>query len=315
MKANAKLCKPVFTPAVERLLRALPDAGEAFRVLLWYAEQQREMVRVADALTGYGGAPSPDDLATAIDEAPEPPPPDDLSDTARAMLPTLRGEAQDMVEAFFLDVIGRKRHRRKKTENPENAENPENPENAENPGFSGNEENSQKTGFPPRPPFSEKSSQSVIQRASAHAPARTDDDAQPLEAYERAAEAAGITGDELRRFLGYNAGKGSLSPEEAVRRWTARRTATEAAGGPAAVSARRGALSARAAREREAQDADRRARASESNIAKILRIAEERHATTPAEVEAIAASPEVDAFYGETIEAVRRWKEAHPCQQ
>lgn len=314
MKANAKLCKPVFTPAVERLLRALPDAAEAFRVLLWYAEQQREMVRVADAITGYGGSPSPDELATAIDDAPEPETPDALSDTARAMLPTLRGEAQDMVEAFFLDVIGRKRRRRKKTENPENAENPENPENAENPGFSGNAENSQKTGFPPRPPFPEKSSQSVIQRASAHAPARTDDDAQPLEAYKRAAEAAGITGDELRRFLGYNAVKGSLSPEEAVRRWTARRTTTEAAGGPAAVSAHRAAVSAREARERAAQDAERAERAKESNVQRILRLAEERGAKTEEEVKAIAESPEVDAFFGEVIEATRRWRDSHKCQ-
>lgn len=315
MKANAKLCKPVFTPAVERLLRALPDAGEAFRVLLWYAEQQREMVRVADALTGYGGAPSPDDLATAIDDAPEPAHPNGLSDTARAMLPTLRGEAQDMVEAFFLDVIGRKRRKRKNTENPENPENSRNSENsrnAENSGNSGNAENSEKADFPLKPQYPEKGSQSDKQRASACAPTRTDDDGPtPLEAYERAGEAAGLSGDELRRFVAYNAGKGSIPPEEAARRWTARRTATEAAGGPAAVSARRAALSARAAREREAQDADRRARASESNVAKILRLAEERGAKTPEDLDAIGALPEVDAFFGEVIEAKRRWKELH----
>ena len=315
MKANAKLCKPVFTPAVERLLRALPDAGEAFRVLLWYAEQQREMVRVADAITGYGGAPSPDDLATAIDDAPEPAHPDGLSDTARAMLPTLRGEAQDMVEAFFLDVIGRKRRKRKNTENPENSENSRNPENsrnAENSGNSGNAENSENSVFSPRTPFSENCSQSVIQRASAHTRTRTDDDGPtPLEAYERAGEAAGLSGDELRRFVAYNAGKGSIPPEDAVRRWTARRTATEAAGGPAAVSARRSAVSARVARERIAAEEERRARSSESNVQKILRLAEERGARSEAEVRAIAESKEVDAFFGEVIEATRRWKESH----
>lgn len=317
MKANAKLCKPVFTPAVERLLRALPDAGEAFRVLLWYAEQQREMVRVADALTGYGGAPSPDDLATAIDDAPEPAHPDGLSDTARAMLPTLRGEAQDLVEAFFLDVIGRKRRKRKNTENsenPENSRNPENSENSRNPensGNSGNAENSENSVFPLRTPFSENCSQSVIQRASADAHAH-DGRTFCLEDYEHAAEAAGLAGDELRRFLAYNAGKGSIPPEEAVRRWTARRTATEAAGGPGAVTLARASARARDTRAAAALAERRAEEAKESNVQKILRLAEERHAATPAEVEAIAASPEVDAFYGETIEAVRRWKEAHP---
>jgi hypothetical protein len=274
------------------------------------------MVRVADAITGYGGSPSPDELATAIDDAPEPAHPDGLSDTARAMLPTLRGEAQDLVEAFFLDVIGRKRRKRKNTENPENAENSRNPENsrnAENSGNSGNAENSENSVFPPRTPFSENCSQSDKQRASADAPARTTDDAQGLEDYEAAARLAGIQGDELRRFLEYNARKGgSVAPSEAVRRWTARRTATEAAGGPGAVTLARASARARDTRAAAAL-AERRAEAAkESNVQKILRLAEERHAATPAEVEAIAALPEVDAFYGETIEAVRRWKEAHP---
>lgn len=315
MKANAKLCKPVFTPAVERMLGALVDGAEAWRLLRWYAEQQREMVRVADGLAGYGGAPTPDELASAIDTAPEPPPPDCLSDPARAMLPALRGEAQDLVEAFYLEVLGRKR-RRKNPENSENSRNPENSRNAENPENSGNSENPENSfqkKISPAPPFQENCSQSDKQRANAHTRTRTDDDGPtPLEAYERAGEAAGLSGDELRRFVSYNAGKGSIPPEEAVRRWTARRTATEAAGGPAAVSARRAALSARAARERGAQDADRRARASESNVAKILRLAEERGAKTPEDLDAIGALPEVDAFFGEVIEAKRRWKELHP---
>lgn len=310
-------CKPILTEPALASLESVERLEERWAALRWFVATQQNMVRAAAPLTARGVYATDEEIADRISGAASPPP-DGLSpETVRHVLPVLRVEARDMTEAFYTAASERKRAAKKRKERyeqkeTEGTEGTERTERTERTRGTEGEEGTQKSDFPLKTPFSEKSSQSDIHRASADAHARTTDDAQGLEDYEAAARIAGIQGDELRRFLAYNAGKGSIPPEEAVRRWTARRTATEAAGGPAAVSARRAALSARAAREREAQDADRRARASESNVAKILRIAEERGARTPEDLDAIGALPEVDAFFGEVIEAKRRWKELHP---
>ena len=305
-------CKPILTEPALASLESVERLEERWAALRWFVATQQGMARAAAPLTARCVYATDEEIADRISGAASPPP-DGLSpETVRHVLPVLRVEARDMTEAFYTAAGERKRAAKKRKERYEQKET-ERTERTERTRGTEGEEGTQKSDFPLKTPFSEKSSQSDIHRASADTRTRTDDDGPtPLEAYERAGEAAGLSGDELRRFVAYNAGKGSIPPEEAVRRWTARRTATEAAGGPAAVSARRAALSARAAREREAQDADRRARASESNVAKILRLADERGAKTPEDLDAIGALPEVDAFFGEVIEAKRRWKELHP---
>lgn len=305
-------CKPILTEPALASLESVERLEERWAALRWFVATQHGMARAAAPLTARGVYATDEEIADRISGAASPPP-DGLSpETVRHVLPVLRVEARDMTEAFYAAAGERKRAAKKRKERYEQkeTEGTERTERTERTRGTEGEEGTQKSDFPLKTPFSEKSSQSDIHRASADAHAH-DGRTFCLEDYEHAAEAAGLAGDELRRFLAYNAGKGSVAPEEAVRRWTARRTSTEAAGGPAAVSARRAALSARAAREREAQDADRRARASESNVAKILRMAEERGAKTPEDLDAIGALPEVDAFFGEVIEAKRRWKELH----
>lgn len=306
-------CKPILTEPALASLESVERLEERWAALRWFVATQQGMARAAAPLTARGVYATDEEIADRISGAASPPP-DGLSpETVRHVLPVLRVEARDMTEAFYTAAGERKRAAKKRKERYEQkeTEETERTERTERTRGTEGEKGTQKSDFPLKTPFSEKSSQSDIHRASADAHAH-DGRTFCLEDYEHAAEAAGLAGDELRRFLAYNAGKGSVAPDEAVRRWTARRTATEAAGGPSAVSARRAALSARAAREREAQDADRRARASESNVAKILRLAEERGARTPEDLDAIGALPEVDAFFGEVIEAKRRWKELHP---
>lgn len=306
-------CKPILTEPALASLESVERLEERWAALRWFVATQQGMARAAAPLTARGVYATDEEIADRISGAASPPP-DGLSpETVRHVLPVLRVEARDMTEAFYTAAGERKRAAKKRKERYEQkeTEGTERTERTERTRGTEGEEGTQKSDFPLKTPFSEKSSQSDIHRASADAHAH-DGRTFCLEDYEHAAEAAGLAGDELRRFLAYNAGKGSIPPEEAVRRWMARRTSTEAAGGPSAVSARRAALSARAERERAAQDADRRARASESNVAKILRIAEERGAKTPEDLDAIGALPEVDAFFGEVIEAKRRWKELHP---
>lgn len=306
-------CKPILTEPALASLESVERLEERWAALRWFVATQQGMARAAAPLTARGVYATDEEIADRISGAASPPP-DGLSpETVRHVLPVLRVEARDMTEAFYTAASERKRAAKKRKERYEQkeTEGTERTERTERTRGTEGEEGTQKSDFPLKTPFSEKSSQSDIHRASADAHAH-DGRTFCLEDYEHAAEAAGLAGDELRRFLAYNAGKGSVAPDEAVRRWMARRTATEAAGGPSAVSVRRAAISARAAREREAQDADRRARASESNVAKILRMAEERGAKTPEDLDAIGALPEVDAFFGEVIEAKRRWKELHP---
>lgn len=311
-------CKPILTEPALASLESVERLEERWAALRWFVATQQGMARAAAPLTARGVYATDEEIADRISGAASPPP-DGLSpETVRHVLPVLRVEARDMTEAFYTAAGERKRAAKKRKERYEQkeTEGTERTERTERTRGTEGGKGTQKSDFPLKTPFSEKSSQSDIHRASADAHTRTDDDGPtPLEAYEQAGEAAGLSGDELRRFVAYNAGKGSIPPEEAVRRWTARRTATEAAGGPAAVSARRAAVSARVARERVAAEEECRARSSESNVQKILRLAEERGAKTEDEVREIAASKEVDAFFGETIEAVNRWKEAHPCQQ
>ena len=309
-------CKPILTEPALASLESVERLEERWAALRWFVATQQGMARAAAPLTARGVYATDEEIADRISGA-APPPPDGLSpETVRHVLPVLRVEARDMTEAFYTAAGERKRAAKERKERYKGTQGTERTERTERTrGTEGTEktEGTQKDDFPLKTPFLEKSSQSDIHRASADAPTRTTDDAQGLEDYEAAARLAGIQGDELRRFLEYNARKGgSVAPADAVRRWTARRTATEAAGGPEAVTLARASARARDARAAAAL-AERRAEAAkESNVQKILRLAEERHAATPAEVEAIAASPEVDAFYGETIEAVRRWKEAHP---
>ena len=303
-------CKPILTEPALASLESVERLEERWAALRWFVATQQGMARAAAPLTARGVYATDEEIADRISGAASPPP-DGLSpETVRHVLPVLRVEARDMTEAFYTAAGERKRAAKKRKERYEQKET-EGTERTERTRGTEGEEGTQKSDFPLKTPFSEKSSQSDIHRASADAHAH-DGQTFCLEDYEHAAEAAGLAGDELRRFLAYNAGKGSIPPEEAVRRWTARRTATEAAGGPGAVTLARASARARDTRAAAAL-AERRAEAAkESNVQKILRLAEERHAATSAEVEAIAASPEVDAFYGETIEAVRRWKEAHP---
>ena len=308
-------CKPILTEPALASLESVERLEERWAALRWFVATQQGMARAAAPLTARGVYATDEEIADRISGAASPPP-DGLSpETVRHVLPVLRVEARDMTEAFYTAAGERKRAAKKRKERYEQKET-EGTERTERTRGTEGEEGTQKSDFPLKTPFSEKSSQSDIHRASADAPTRTTDDAQGLEDYEAAARLAGIQGDELRRFLEYNAKKGgSVAPAEAVRRWTAHRTVTEAAGGPAAVSARRAAVSARVARERVAAEEERRARSSESNVQKILRLAEERGAKTEDEVRAIAESKEVDAFFGEVIEATRRWKESQQCQQ
>ena len=147
MRGNAKNLKPLLTPTVERMLRAVEPA-DAGLLVLWYCDQYRDFLDVLESV--YERAKSPRAISEALDGAPEPPHPQ-VSGSAQMYFPILRGEAQDMVESNITGKLADRERKRKKVaqqrkesaisgNSAENAENPdsgisvnsaENPENAE----------------------------------------------------------------------------------------------------------------------------------------------------------------------------------------